>query len=273
MTVTNFERHGVQRYFENQLGCTTLADWKSYRATLKSYALSATDVSALKPLLVLDATALYIKALQSFTQALTAFSRKEFAWPIIKMYYSVFYAMRAELYASSVIVIKNGQLFYMTNTEGNTFTSIQEHGSHQTYIKLRKSLPPSVILHDTMLDNEIEAGIDVYTWMCSNRERVNYHAKYFSDPEPDEVLQKIYNNYIKFHKLTDLLNLYEKNFLFCFDKDHATVAVPYHKLRLCKTKLLGRLTLGSIERKKIASMKNLLINAGIEQTVIEKILL
>ncbi len=273
MTVTNFERHGVQRYFENQLGCTTFEQWKNNKATLKTYVLTAADATALSSRLIQDSTALYIKALQSFTQALTALSRNEFAWPIVQMYYSVFYAMRAELYGSSVIVIENGQLFYTPNVVGNTFTSIQEHGSHQTYIKLRKTLPASVITRDAMLDNEIEAGEDVYSWMCNNRERVNYHAKHFPDPEPDGVLQKIYDNYVKPRKLTDLLNSYEGNRLYCFDKDHATVAVPYHKLHSCKALLFGRVTLGVVERNKIACVKSQLIAAGIEQTVIERVLL
>ena len=273
MTVTSFERHGVQRYFENQLGCATLEQWKNNKATLKTYVLTAADAAALSPLLIQDATALYIKALQSFAQALTAFSRNEFAWPIVKMYYSVFYAMRAELYASSVIVIKNGQLFYTTNVAGNAFTSMQEHGSHQTYIKLRKTFPASVIIRDAMLDNEIEAGVDVYSWMCNNRERVNYHAKHFPDPEPDSVLQKIYDNYVKPRKLTDLLNLYEGDRLYCFDKDHTSVAVPYHKLRTCKALLSGKVTLGAVEQNKIANVKSQLMAAGIEQTVIERVLL
>lgn len=273
MTVTSFERHSVQRYFENQLGCTTLEQWKSNRVALKTYVLTVADATALTPLLIQDATALYIKALQSFSQALTAFSRNEFAWPIVKMYYSVFYAMRAELYASSVIVIKNGQLYYTTNISGNTFATVQEHGSHQTYIKLRKTLPASVISRDSMLDNEIEAGVDVYSWMCNNRERVNYHAKHFPDPEPDGVLQKIFHNYAMPRKLTDLLNLYEGDRLYCFDKDHATVAVPYHKLRSCKTLLSGNAMLGVVEQNKIQSVKGQLLSAGIEQAVVERILL
>lgn len=273
MTVTSFERHSVQRYFENLLGCTTFEQWKNNKATLKAYELTAADTAALSPQLIQDSVALFIKALQTFTQALTALSRNEFAWPIIKMYYSVFYAMRAELYASSVIVIKNGQLFYTTNAEGSTFISIQEHGSHQTYIKLRKTLPASVITRDAMLDNEIDTGVDVYSWMCNNRERVNYHAKHFPDPEPDGVLQKIYDNYVKPRKLTDLLNLYEGNRLYCFDKDHATVAVPYHKLRSCKALLYGRVALGAVEQNKIACVKSQLIAAGLEQTVIERVML
>jgi len=273
MTATNFERHGVQRYFENRLGCTALEQWKSYKASLKSYVLTSTDVTTLAPLLIQDATALYIKSLQSFTQALTAFQRKEFAWPIVKMYYSVFYAMRSELYASSIIVIMNTQLFYTTNSVGNTFTPIKGNGSHQNYIKLRKTLPASIISRDPMLDNELEDGVDAYTWMCNNRERANYQAKHFPDPKPDIRLQKIYDNYVKPHKLTALLNLYDSQHLYCFDKDHATVAIPYHKLRSCKALLEGKASLGVVEQEKIDSVKKQLLSAGVESKVIDRVLL
>ena len=272
MTATSFERHAVQRYFENLLGCTDLSQWKSYKLALHGYVLTVADVAALTPLLKQDALALYIKALQSFTQALTAFQRNEFAWPIVKMYYSVFYAIRAELYANSVIVIKNGQLFYTSNDAGNAFTSIQEHGSHQTYIKLRKTFPPSVIASDSLLSNNID-DVDVYTWMCANRERVNYHAKHFSDPEPDGVLQKIYDNYVKPHKLTDLLNLYEGNLVYCFDKDHATVAAPYQKLSNCRNLLVGKVTPDAAEQNKLKMVKDQLLVVGLDMTMVNRLVI
>lgn len=269
----SFERHGVQTYFEGLFGCTDIKQWKSYKTNLYGYTLTATDVAMLTPLLMQDSLALYIKALQTFSQALIAIHRKEFAWPIVKMYYAVFYTMRCELYASSIVVIKNGQLFYTVNASGATFTSIQEHGSHQTYIKLRKTMPASVISHDILLDNKIEADVDVYSWMCSNRERVNYHAKHFSDPETDDVLTKIYNDYVTAHKITELLNLYETNVLYCFDIDHATLAVPYKKIRTCRDLLYGRVTKDHSEQKKLDSVKTQMLSVGIDNSVIDRLLL
>lgn len=273
MAATSFERHEVQRYFERQLGCTDLLQWKSYRTGLQAYTLSAADVAALSPLLIQDAVALYTQAIQSFSQALIALTRKEFAWPMVKFYYAVFYAMRCELHASSVIAVKNGNIYFMPNTAGATFSSVQEKGSHQTYIKLRKTLPASVITHDTLLDNEVEPGKDVYLWMCSNRERVNYHQKHFPDPEPDAVLQKVYDNYVLTHKLSDLLNLYETATVYCFDKDHATVAVPYRKLRICRNLLTGKATPDPFEQNQLTTVKNDLLVAGIDSAIVNKLML
>ena len=269
----NFERHGVQRYFEGLLGCTDVTHFKSYKSALAAYTLSANDVAAIAPLLVQDADALYIKALQTFSQALAGMHCKEFAWTIVKMYYSVFYAMRCELHASSVVAVKNGSIFYTSNIVGATFNSIQEKGSHQTYIKLRKTLPASVISHDTLLDNDIEAGVDVYSWMCTNRERVNYHSKHFADPEPDDVLTKVYNNYVLTHKLTDLLNVYESDLLYCFDTDHATISVPYRKLRICRDLLRGRAVKSGSEQIKLDNVRAQLLSLGIDSSVVERLML
>lgn len=269
----SFERHGVQKFFEAKLGCNDLKQWKAYKGALQSCTLTAADSTALTPLLKQDAVALYIQALQCYSQALVGIQRKEFAWPIVKMYYSVFYAMRGELHASSIISVKNGNIYYTANTPGATFSSIQEKGSHQTYIKLRKTMPPSVIAHDTLLDNEIEAGVDVYSWMCSNRERVNYHAKHFPDPEPDDVLQKVYINYVKTHKLTDLLNLYESDILYCFDTDHASFAAPYRKMRSCRDLLYGRVHPDVVEQDKLASAKGQLVSVGIASSVADRLML
>lgn len=268
----NFERHGVQRYFEGLLGCTDITQWKSYKPRLAACMLTASDVTAISPLLVQDSVALYTKAIQTFSQALTGLYRKEFAWAVVKMYYSVFYAMRCELHASSVIAVKNGSIFYTTNVVGATFNSIQEKESHQTYIKLRKTLPASVISHDTLLDNDIEAGSDVYSWMCSNRERVNYHSKHFADPEPDDVLAKIFNNYVLTHKMTDLLNLYESDLLYCFDTDHATVAVPYRKLRICRDLLCGNATKVASEQIQLDNVRSQLLAVGIDSAVVDKMM-
>lgn len=269
----NFERHGVQRYIEGQLGCTDITQWKSYKSNLAAYTLSAADVATIAPLLTQDAVALYTKAIQTFSQALAGLQRKEFAWAVVKMYYSVFYAMRCELHASSVLAVKNGSIFYTTNVAGASFSSIQEKGSHQTYIKLRKTLPASVISHDTLLDNDIEAGVDVYSWMCSNRERVNYHSKHFADPEPDDVLTKIYYNYMLTHKTTDMLNLYDSDLLYCFDTDHATVAVPYRKLRICRDLLYGRATKETTEEKQMESVRAQMLAIGIESAVVDRLML
>lgn len=267
----NFERHGVQRYFEGQLGCKDITQWKSYKARLAAYTLSPADVAAITPLLVGDSVALYTKAIQTFSQAMAGLNRKEFAWAVVKMYYSVFYAMRCELHASSVVAVKNGSIFYTTNVAGATFRFVQEKGSHQTYIKLRKTLPASVISHDTLLDNDIDAGEDVYSWMCSNRERVNYHSKHFADPEPDDVLTKIYNDYVLTHKMTDLLNLYDSELLYCFDTDHATVAVPYRKLRNCRDLLYGRAKKVS-EQIQLESVRAQLQALGIEDAVVDRLM-
>ena len=268
----NFERHGVQRYFESQLGCTDITQWKSYKSSLAAYTLSVADVTAIMPLLLQDSVALYSKAIQTFSQSLAGLQRKEFAWTVVKMYYSVFYAMRCELHASAVLAVRNGSIFYTTNVVGASFSSIQEKGSHQTYIKLRKTLPASVISHDTLLDNDIEAGVDVYSWMCTNRERVNYHSKHFADPEPDDVLTKIYNDYVLTNKITHLLNLYESDLLYCFDTDHATVAVPYKKLRICRDLLYGRATKETSEQTQLDSVRSQLLAIGVENSVVDRLM-
>lgn len=273
MPATSFERHAVQRYFESKLGCRDLTHWKAFKPGLKAYILSSQDVSALTPLLVQDAVALYIKALQSFSQALMALKRKEFAWPMVEFYYAVFYSIRCELYASSIIAVKNGSIFYMPNIAGSTFSHIQEKGSHQAYITLRRIMPANVIAHDILLDNEIVPGKNVYLWMCDNRERVNYLQMHFPDPEPDVVLQKIYDNYILTGKQTDLLYLYETDIIYCFDKDHATVAVPYKKLRICRDLLLGRAKLDPFEQRQLESVRYDLLSTGIDTTIVNDLFL
>lgn len=273
MTATSFDRSAVQQYFESLLGCRDISQWPSYQSALQGCVLSSTDVARLGPLLAQDAVAFYSKALQSFVQALSSFQRKEFSWPIVKMYYAVFFAMRSELLASSVVSVKCKKLFYAPNKFGSPFLAIQEKGSHQTYIKLRKVLPQSVITRDPLLDNEIEPGIDVFSWMRLNRERVNYHNRHFSDPEPDDILKKVYYDYVVTSRLTDLLGLYESDIVYCFDIDHATIAVPYRKLRDCWNLLKGKAVISASEQDKMDSIKSILESLGVDPGLIMGLLL
>lgn len=255
------------------MGCTDMMQWKSYKASLKAYQLTSNDVGLLNPLLERDATALYIKSLQTFSQALAGLKRGEFAWTLVKMYYSVFYAMRCEMSASSIITVMNGGILYAENKQSATLHSIQGHGSHQAYINLRKTLPPSAIAHDVLLGNQIDAGEDVYTWMRENRERTNYQMKHFPDPDPDVVLNKVYTDYANLNKLTEAFKLYKTNSLYCFDIDHATLAVPYTKLCICHGLLQGRVQPDATEQKQIAESKRLLLAVGIESALADELVI
>lgn len=269
----SFERHEVQRYIESLMGCTDLLKWASYKVRLNSYQLTANDVAALHPMLVHDATALYIKSLQTFAQALASLKRGEFAWPIVKFYYAVFYAIRSEMHASSVMTVMNKGLYSTLNQPGQMFTPVKGQGSHQAYINLRNNLPITAIAHDKLLDNNIEVNDDVYTWMRKNRERVSYQMKRFSDPEPDDVLSKVYADYFEQQKLTDLFNLYKSDIIYCFDVDHATLAVPYKKLLICNDLLQGRVSLSDIEQIQMADAEALLLSVGIDRTLVDELML
>lgn len=269
----SFSRHLVQMYFEAKVGCTDVSQFKSYKSALETLIFSTADVESLRLLLLQDATSLYLKSLLTFTQALEGIVCKEFAWPIVKMYYSVFYAIRSEFAASGVVVVKCGQLFFTKNEAGASFSKIQNHGDHQTYISLKGKLPVSAIARDSLLDNKIVEDKDVYMWMCDNRERVNYRMKNFTDPEPDEVLDTVYHTYFEHVKLSEMLDAYERDLIFCFDTDHATIAVPYRKLRTCRDLLKGRIVPGSEECAQMEYARNHLKNMKVSDEVVGRLML
>jgi hypothetical protein len=96
---------------------------------------------------------------------------------------------------------------------------------------LIKKLFKEGALDDVFLTNSIIDELSVYEVILTERERVNYHNKSFSDPELDSLFLSTYR-YFDSGKLNELFKIYreDKQYIYCFDLQHLILSVPFRKL-------------------------------------------
>jgi len=227
------KRNSVQTYIEKKLGCNDPLCWSSYKSKLETYVLNAEDEEKLDDLSFSDSVSYYLKALISFCEALQGIKRSRSSWAVVKLYYSLFYLIRSDILLEGYILVRCKSLYYIKLKADETLHKFQKNnvrGDHQLtmffYNKLhteRKNIDP---IQDGKIDDHIP-----YLWMMVQRERVNYRKKDFSEPKIVKCLEKPFS-YIKDGKEEDLLRMYlsSNDYIYCFDQEHACLAIPYIKM-------------------------------------------
>lgn len=229
----NFKRNDVQELIEAELLCFNIEQWASFKPSLEQWRITPQNIEKIKLSAKSDINSYFFKALQSFVQALHEISNKKYAWSIVKLYYTVFYLLRCEILLSNHIMVRCGTLYYAKvslNEKMISFRPNKLSGDHQLTIGLEEKLYNLAELTDPILGNKID-GKNAYMWFLSNRERVNYQMKDYSDPICDVSLNHIFS-YFEDKKLVELFHFYNSktDYSICFDKDHSLLAIPYKKL-------------------------------------------
>ena len=229
----NSSRNCVQLYIENKLGCTDLSKWSSYKSKLEQLTLNEEDELQLNKLVVSDATSYYIKAVISFSEAISGLKKNRSSWSVVKFYYSVFYLIRADLLLEDYFLVRCKGFYYSkvkNNEKIQKFQPSSIRGDHQLTTHFYNKLHREGKHIDPLQDGEIDDCLP-YLWLMSQREKINYQSKDFEDPGIVECLQKP-AIYIREGREKDLLSMYEsaEDFIYCFDKDHACIAIPYCKI-------------------------------------------
>lgn len=235
----NFKRHDVQEFIEYNLGCSDISQWKSYIPSLLTFDIDANKKQQLENCIESDIFSYFYKSVYTFTQALNNIHNKNYNWSVVQLYYSCFYAIRADILLSNYCIVRCSGLYFTENKIGEKFQPFKLNkirGDHQLSIALLKKLKSNHIIVDDILDNLLE-GIDPYTWMMKHRERVNYQLKNFTDPNTYELFNHI-DSYFKAMTIFDLLFFYKQsNYNICFDLDHSIISIPFKKIIQIKEKI------------------------------------
>ena len=251
---TNFSRNDVQVYVENAQNCYDKERWSNYKQTFESWQISYNDILPLKNCLESDLTSYFFKAFESFSQALIDIKNHKSSWAIVKLYYSTFYLLRCDILLSNHLIIRCKGMYYSEIIQGKQFIPFVKgkvRGDHQLTIALLKDLHDKGKVIDPILDNELE-DVDAYTWLMSNRERINYQQKNFAEPGIDNTLTHI-NVYFEHNNVNELFEFYNsKDYSICFDLDHSVLSIPYKKMIQIWKKSNGRIDLTGYQLKKIA---------------------
>lgn len=236
-----FNRNRAQLRFES------LPGWDV--AGFSGFNLDVAQASLLQQDLHHDAKDFYYKGTLSICEAINAISRSLFSWATIKLYYSVFYFLRASLASQNIAVLRHKRYFYLYVNPGELPQGApgRSNSTHESVLAIaNKALKAS----DILLSNTID-GKGAYLWLKEKRERVNYQEREFHEPDFPDFWEEIANH----DDLAVLIKNYmeDKNFVYCFQEDHACLALPIKRWELTKKDLISS-GIGSIlpdEQKRI----------------------
>ena len=231
----NFDRYKSQQRCEAFLGCTDDLDkWYSSKRIFEGYSHNYGNSIVYSNDLRVDAIDLYKKGLLSLLQSTFSIQigNKSESWLSVMLYYSLHYFLRASLAANGIGLIRNGALYFLSDTPGSIPIKGRSRNYQTTHGGVIHYFMDNFKMSDKLLSNEID-DMESYVWFKEFREVINYRISDFQEPKEYEYWQYI-NSKTNQSKLNELIDLYynDPDYLYCFQEDHAVLALPLKRARL-----------------------------------------
>lgn len=236
----NFNRYVSQQRCEEFLDCQDdLVKWQSLKRDFEKLILTPAQSMIYSNDLRLDAVWLYKKGIHSLFNAVKSIDENKisYSWASVVLYYSLHYFLRASLAAKGIGMIRNGGLYFLNDAVGSKPERKQGRKYNTTHGGAIYYSIDNFSTSDILLSNEID-GLQSYEWMKEIREVFNYRQNEFVEPEVPEIWSEIDSriNTSDLHKLIDDY-IDDDELIFCFQDDHAILALPIKKAFLTKKEL------------------------------------
>jgi hypothetical protein len=194
----------AQQYFSRQ-------SW----TPVQGHVLTAAEANALQGCLGADASALIVSSAVSIVDAIRGLQNGFFSWATVKLYYSLFYSLRAILSQNRYCVVYEG-------TKPRTVQAIAggrcEKAKGNTHNVVIAHFCSSLPGH-WLLSQEI-ALLSPPIWLMRLREQANYGAKFW-EPECPSHFERVMASGIR-----QSMSSYLNDRMLAFDSDHAALAYP-----------------------------------------------
>lgn len=226
----SFNRNRTQKEYETLLGISQ-TELKAKKDLFKSHVLTQSEADSLKTAVKEDALDYFYNAAVSFAEGIDSIYQRRFSWATVKLYYSVFYALRASMASKNIAILVN---------QGVLRLKLKEHEMpYGTNNKKYRSTHKGTINHyvdiysgsDKLLTNTID-DLNVYEWLEEIREIINYREVCFEDPGSINSWD-VFDAALQNGKLTKLLTQLQddNNYIYCFQEDYAVVAIPIKQMQ------------------------------------------
>lgn len=227
----NFNRNRTQEKYEEILEITSTGELVSNKEKFKNYTLCNSDVEVLKPLLRRDALDYFNNAVISFSEGIDSIYLKRFSWATVKLYYSVFYMLRASMACNGFALLRNHSMYRLklqTDEKPYATGNRKYNSTHSGTIAHYKEVFSG---SDVLLTNKID-DTDVYQWLENVREIVNYRDVSFRDPECLDIWG-VYKKALDNGDLGTLLDSIQNDvsYIYCFQEEYAVVAIPVKRMQ------------------------------------------
>jgi hypothetical protein len=215
--------HRAQQYFDTVINPGGNA--------LAGIALNPITAGMLERELAEDAKSYLYSSVVSVGDAIQGIQREMFSWATVKLYYAVFYALRAVLAAHKYAI-----LYHVVGQKGTPYRLLAASGqapaklsgnTHKVILQQYSEHFPSAPMVTQLV------GIHKpFDWMMDRREEINYKNAKFHEPVAPLFFKKIASGNIR-----QLLDAYIKDngSAFAFDPDHAILALPIAAIQTAKT--------------------------------------
>jgi hypothetical protein len=194
-------------------------------------ALNPITAGTLELELAEDAKSYLYSAVVSVGDAIQGIQREMFSWSTVKLYYAVFYALRAVLAAHKYAI-----LYHVVGQKGTPYRLLATSG--QAPAKLSGNTHKVILQQYTEhfpgapMVTQLIGIHKPFDWMMDRREEINYKNAKFYEPVAPLFFKKIASGNIR-----QLLDAYVKDSgsAFAFDPDHAILALPITAIQTAKT--------------------------------------
>lgn len=179
-----------------------------------------------------DSRSYLFSSILSLSDAISGLNKCLWSWSTVKLYYSVFYALRAFLAANNYCIFYIGSKPMGLLSQAGSSPTRLEGTTHKVVLARFSNLNA----HHFILSQEIDL-INPFDWLMARREEANYKNARFWEPLAPAHFSKIESV-----GLRPLIKGYcgSDYILYLFDKDHAMLAYPLYVIRevvtLLKTK-------------------------------------
>lgn len=168
-----------------------------------------------------DASSMLKIAVSSFIEGIFSAASRRYSWAAIKLYYSMFYSMRAMMLDRGFIVFYLDEKPFVVHSKAGQSVKKGAGNSHSIIFKNFESIFPN----SGLIGQEIN-GYECIDWIENQRNFYFYKCAPFPDPDCPVIFEK----FSKKPRLA-MMNYLESVETFSYDPEHSIVCLPIAALK------------------------------------------
>lgn len=253
----SFNRNRTQVSYERFVGISSPEELKAKRVDFKEHYLTDTETQQLQIDIREDAIDFFYNGILSFSEGIDSVFQKRFSWATVKLYYSIYYLLRASFAAKDIAILRCMSMYRLKVASGEKpfCTGNRKYNTnHEGTIAHYKD----VFSHsDRLLSNRID-DIDVYEWMMKAREIVNYKSSSFLEPGCLDIWQ-FFSSCVDDNSLVEELEKLENDeYIRCFQEEFAVLAIPIKRLQQTISEMADAGLLTQLSRDREEFLKSVI---------------
>lgn len=226
----DFERNRVQVSFEEFLGVASPEELITKKDDFKTHKLSQQEVQRLSNDIKQDAIDFFYSGILSFSEGIDSIFLKRFSWATVKLYYSIYYLIRASMAAKGYATLRCKGMFRLRIADGEMPYAKSGKRYQTTHEGTINHYRDQFGVADRLLSNKI-GDFDAYEWMMNAREIVNYRSRSFLEPNCLEIWEYFSTCADDGTLVAELENLESDPYVKCFQEEYAIVAIPIKRVQ------------------------------------------